>query len=812
MSEIIIHNDGPIDVAIGNDRNTKTWRNKQMPWSELVAKFSVTKVTYETHAEYIAMKRDKQDEIKDVGGFVGGYCTNGRRKSNTIAHRQLITLDIDRAPSTFWEDYTMLYGEAAALYTTHKHSPASPRYRLVIPLNREVTSDEYEPIARRIAGRLSIDDFDDTTYDVNRLMYWPSTSKDGVFEFHYQDGDWLDADYILNTYVDWRDASAWPVSSRQSARVLKDIKKQGDPLEKPGLIGAFCRTYDIHQAIEKYLSDVYEPCAAEGRYTYKEGSTSGGLIIYDDKYAYSHHGTDPTSGKLCNAFDLVRLHKYGLRDEGKDGVPTNKLPSFTAMQEFAAKDADVRKQLGSERLAEALSDFEGLTDEEETPESTDWLKLLDVDKKGVPRSTIANVVVILENDPRLKGRIAYDDFEKRPVVLKDFPWRKLTPQTRYLTDLDDANLAHYMEKVHEIAGTKIDIALQVLYERTKFHPIRQYLKGLTWDGVERLDTLFIDYLGAEDNAYVRTVSRKALTAAVARVMNPGVKFDYVLTFVSDEGLKKSTLIDKLGKQWYSDTFTTVQGKEAFEQLQGVWLVEMAELSGLKKAEIEAIKHFISKREDRYRVAYGKRLENFPRQCVFIGTTNKTDFLQGSTGNRRFWPVACVRARRTKEPFQDLTEYEINQVWAEAMERYRNKEELYLSLEMEEQALKVQKEHSEYDERTDVIVKYLETKLPADWGAMDVYRRREYINGDDELKAEGVVSRKRVCAAEIWCEAFGGKQSDMSIHNTRFIHDIMRNLNGWEPYKSKTVFSGYGNQRAYSRKVVFGKNTPVAKTD
>jgi putative DNA primase/helicase len=794
-----IQHDGTVEIATGRSRRETSWKNKELQWSVLLDKLSTTHRTAETHAEYLSSKKTRQDEIKDIGGFVGGYLTSGRRKAGSVLHRQLITLDIDFAPAGIWDDFTLLYGNAAVQYSTHKHAPDSPRLRLILPLDRQVMPDEYVAISRRIAGNLGIEYFDHTTFQPERLMYWPSTSKDGIYAFECQDGPWLNADEVLATYTDWRDSSEWPVSERSYNLVQRAIKKQGDPLEKPGIVGAFCRTYNIHEAIETYLSDVYESCDTENRYTYKEGSTAAGLITYDDKFAYSHHGTDPVSGKLCNAFDLVRLHLFGLKDEdAREDTPINKMPSYTSMTEHATKDAKVRKNVISERLEDAKCDFENIEEPQEE-DNDDWQAELDVDKKGKCYSTVNNVIIILTKDPSIKGRIAFNSFEHREIALKNLPWRKITPETKYLTDKDDAGIRHYVESIYGITGVqKIKDAIDIVLLKNSFHPVRDYLTSLKWDGEERVDSLLIDYLGAEDSDYVRAVTRKTLAAAVTRIFQPGAKFDYVLTMVGKEGKGKSTLFDKLGKSWFSDSFIGVQGKEAFEQLQGTWIVEMAELSAIKKAEIEAVKHFISKREDRYRVAFGRRVENFPRQCIFIGTTNNQDFLRGATGNRRFWPVAVLEQAPTKDVFKDLTDYEINQVWAEAIHLYRQGEELYLNKELEEIAFEKQENHTEQDERAGMILKYLDTSLPTNWDNMGPYERRSYLFNEDEIRPAGTVKRDRVCAAEIWCEVFAGKQAEMTSHNTRFIHEVMRKVGGWIEYKSRTMFKLYGNQRAYFR--------------
>lgn len=803
MPDILIHHNGPFDIAIGKHRRETSWKNKEWLWSDLVKRVSVTHTTAETLGEYVSAKKTRQDEIKDVGGFVGGYLSGGKRGKSTVLHRQLITLDIDHADPGIYDDFVMLYDCAGAAYSTHKHTPEHPRLRLILPLDRPVMPDEYIAISRRIAGNLGIENFDHTTFEPSRLMYWPSTSKGAEYFFEYQDGPWLSADEVLATYHDWRDSSEWPVSERFSGLVNSAIKKQGDPLEKPGVIGAFCRTFNVHEAIEEFLSDVYTACDVDDRYTFAGGSTSGGLVVYDDKFTYSHHGTDPTSGKLCNAFDLVRMHKYTDRDDDvADGTPSNKLPSYVAMVDFASSVPRVRKQLGSERLSSAIADFEAaMEDSDGAPEelNTDWIATLDVDRKGNYYSTLDNIVIILENDPLLKGRIALNEFEQREGVTKNLPWRKVTGGSNYLSDRDVSNLKHYLEKTYGISSApKVEDALKVVLERNRYHPIKDYLNAQKWDRLSRIDTLLVDYLGAVDNEYTRAITRKVLAAAVSRVYCPGIKFDYMMVFVGKQGLKKSMLIDKLGRDWFSDSFTTVQGKDAYEQVQGAWLIEVAELAGLKKAEIEQVKHFVSKRKDRYRVAYGRRVEEFLRQCVFFGTTNNRDFLRDPTGNRRFWPVDVHETTPAKDIAQDLNEYEIGQIWAEAVSLYRAGEPLYLSAELEQLAYNVQADHVEVDERAGLIQRYLDTKLPLNWNEMGIFERRAYLAGGDELQPLGTVMRVKACAAEIWCECLGGKQETMNRFNTKDIHDIMRTLPGWQLSKSKQRFSGYGVQISYNR--------------
>lgn len=805
-SKIRLKNDGVINIAVGRNRKELKWKNKQMKWSEFLDRVSQTIRTVETYEEYKKLLKGEQDNVKDVGGFVGGTLKNGRRKSNSLLNRCILTLDVDYGKEGLWDTIEMLFDFGCCIYTTHKHSKNKPRFRLIIPLSRQVNPEEYGAVSRMVASDIGIDYFDDTTYEPSRLMYWPSTSQDGEFVFEYIDEKWLNPDEVLNKYEDWHDTSFWPESSRSIKKREKLADKQGNPREKCGIIGAFCRSYTVMDAVEKFLSDIYVPCADKNRYTYTKGSTSGGLVIYENgDFAYSHHGTDPVSGKLCNAFDLVRLHKFGSLDvDVKEGTPVVKLPSYQAMMDFVRKDEKVKVTLGEERLSAVKEDFTLINDLRDV--DTEWLKLLEVDKRGFYKSTIGNIVLILENDPYLKEKIALNEFSHRTVIKGDLPWHKLKniEEGETWKDSDDAALRYYIEKVYDITSpTKINDALLIVEEKNKYHPIRDYLEEIDWDGTRRIETLFIDYLGAENNVYTRTVTRKAMVAAVARVFVPGIKFDYMLVLVGKQGIGKSHIISLLGQNWYSDSLNTVQGKEAYEQLQDAWLIEMAELSATKKAEAEAVKHFISKREDIYRVAYGKRVTKFPRQCVFFGTTNDNDFLRDKTGNRRYWPVVVGINKSNKNLWTDMTQNEIDQIWAEALKLWRNGEKLFLTPDLEKEAVKVQEQHTEESSKEGLIREYLDRLLPENWGDLDIGARRMFIHDTDFGKAkEGTVKRDRVCAMEIWVELFQADPKQMTPAQSREINDILRKIEGWQPYSKgsgKLKFGkNYGLQRAFIR--------------
>lgn len=799
--DIRLNNDFSIDLATAHSRIAKKWRNRHWLWSELLQRCSETKRTGETAAEYARMSKEEQSNVKDVGGFVGGYLSGGIRKNANVMYRTVATLDIDYGTVNVWDDFTMAFGFAAMIYSTHKHSSKTPRYRLVFPLSRQVSPAEYEPLCRKIAAEIGIDLFDDTTYELPRLFYWPSTSKDADFVFDYQDGPACDVDAILSQYVDYKDVSAWPLSSREGDVIAHEIKKQGDPTEKPGVIGAFCRAYSIEDAIDNFLSDKYEKTGHDGRYTYKLGSVAGGLVCYEGKFAYSHHETDPASKQLCNAFDLCRVHLFGAQDEGSRALDVTRKPSYAAMQEFAAKDKAVKLLMARERAQAAADDFDGL-DDAELPEdyNDEWKAELEYTKSGKLLCNIANIILILENDPALAGHIVHDLFTGMDSAKDGLPWNKNANQW---TDTDDANLRVWLEKHYDITGKeKIADALTAVLTRHSYHPIRDYLSGLTWDGVPRLDRIIIDYMGAEDSELNRAMSRKHFVAAVARVFNPGCKYDYCLIMSGAEGIGKSTLLRVMGGKWFNDSITTLEGKEGMEQLRRAWVVELGELSSIKRSDVEQVKAHLSKQVDIYRAAYARRVLEHPRQCVFCGTTNEALFLKGDTGNRRFWVIPVVAELRKYRDWSEAIRRDRDQLWAEAVHYYKQGEPLYLSEELEAQAKQRQQDFN--DDNDDPIVamldKYLNTLLPVNWGTMDIQARRSYLRDPDPLQAEGTVKRDKVCAAEFICEQLGKDMADKDYkYLCRRVSKMIGDRPEWERVSStKHAAKLYGTQRGFRR--------------
>ena len=805
--------DRQVAISTGRSRKDVSWQPTTTTLSELWKRLETPTRGAETFEEYTRLPKGQQDDKKDCGGFVAGQLRGGRRKKDAVLTREIVTLDMDTVPAYGTEALLQKIrnlGCGFCVYSTRKHTVIAPRLRVLLPLDRPVSADEYEPIARRLAQEIAIEMCDPTTFEAHRLMYWPSCCADTEYVFETADEPLISADTILAGYADWRDVTSWPqvpgyAPERQMAA------RQGDPESKPGIVGAFNRTYDIQAAMEAFLPGTYEPVPGDAaRFTYTGGSTTGGAVLYDGgKFLYSHHATDPCGGRLVSAFDMVRLHRFGEADDGAAVTQVTQLPSYKAMAELARADGRCAALLAQERAQEAMAELEAMNAEyapEGPPEaSEDEASLADViikldkhPKSGQIKNTIDNVRIILENDPRLRGKFALNKFAGRGEVLGRLPWTA-DDHRRLWSDTDSNGLYWYLEKVYGITGRgNIDAAMDIHATAHAFNEVQDYLNRTRWDGRPRLDTLLIDYLGADDSPYTRAVTRKALTAAVARAMEPGRKFDSMLILCGPQGCGKSTMLDRLSRGWFNDSIRTFEGKEASELLQGVWIVEIAELDAFRRTDVSRIKQFLSLRADRYRAAYGRNISELPRRCVFFGTCNVIDFLQDTTGNRRFWPVDVDPRRRKAAPW-DLTDEDIAQVWAEAKVRWQMAEPLFLSGELEQAAQRRQEMHREVDINEGLIQDFVRRDVPDDWKDWTIDRRRDFWAGTVKGADIKLVPRTSICAAEVWCELLGGQLRDVHKAETRGINAAIDAMPDWERTEGPRYHGPYKAQRGFARR-------------
>lgn len=771
-----------IKISVCNRRTDKKYKNKELEWDYIVDRNRIPVRTAETAEEYPKLPKAQRSELKDIGGLVGGWLKDGARKNGNVTFRTLGLLDADNI--TDGTDFplqvrTVLDGITYFIYSTHSHTPETPRYRIVILFGREVSEDEYPAVMRMVAKQIGMDYFDDSTYESNRMMYWASCPANGEFIFDEKSGAPLDPDKYLGMYADWHDVSQWPTSSRQSEAVKREVSKQEDPLSKLGVVGTFCRAYSIQTAIDKFLSDVYAPSAMDGRYDYIPADSSAGVVVYDDKFMYSHHATDPCCGKLLNAFDLVRIHKFGDDDEKK---------SFSAMMDFAVKDELVSTMLLREKQESAAEEFD------------DWTKGLQRDRGGLLKNSLHNITLIMENDPQLKS-IVFNQQLDGMEIKGSVPWKH---PSKYWRDADDAQLISYIDSHYgTFSARNYDIAVAKVADDRSYHPIREFLASLPeWDTVTRVDTLFIDYLGAKDNIYVRAATRKTICAAITRVKNPGCKFDTMPVLNGPQGIGKSTLIAKLAGEWFSDSLNLgdTKDKTAAEKLQGYWILEIGELAGLRKAETETLRSFLSRQNDIYRAAFGKRATPHPRQCIFFGTTNaESGYLRDTTGNRRFWPIKTPGNGRKRS--WELTEYDILQIWAEALVYVEQGEKLYLSPEIEALAKNEQRDALEADEREGLVQDFLDTLLPENWDKMDTYERRNFLEGTGPggIGQTGTVKRTTVSNMEIWCECFCKERANLKRADSNELMAILAKL-GWARRPKKGPIPLYGQQYVYDPKI------------
>lgn len=773
-------------IAYGNSRQAKKWSNKTVKFYDLKKRLQSTMYTTESVEEYKKMSKAQRDAAKDHGGFVAGVLKGGRRKVDTVEKRSMIALDGDRITKEFLDDYENIAPYTSALYTTHSSTVDDPRVRLIFPLTRDITSEEFVAVSRYLAQMLGIDMFDECSYQPNQLMYWPSTPANGTFIYKETDGGWLDPDDILNAHPEWTDPTQLPTSSRESKANTFAQQKVQDPLEKEGVVGLFNRAfYPITKALDAFLSDVYEPTDKPDRYHLIESSSVAGVEIKEDKFVYSHHAKDAAYLKLCNAFDIIRIHKFGELDDKA---------SFKAMCDFAMQVDEVKLLAANERFAQAEVDFTTVGDDE-------WkTKLKYQPRSQLLENSVYNLNLILNNDPDFRN-FAFNEMANRIQVTGPLPWERpegnsfwRDADTAQLKSIIDVRYLPFSSRNHDVAFTKIA-------DDRHFHPIRDYLNALpAWDGVKRVETLFIKYLQADDTEYVRTVTRKTFAAAVARIYVPGIKFDSVPVLDGDQGIGKSTIVkDLVTADYYSETLslTDMDDKSGAEKLQGFWVIEIGELAGMKKADIEKVKAFLSTSDDKYRPSYGKVVESHPRQCIIIATVNgERGYLRDITGNRRFW-IIKVHQKKQKKTW-NFDEHFRQQFWAEAKEIWKSGEKLYLEGDVLAAAEEAQKDAMESDDRSGLIEVYLNTKLPDDWADMDLFARRSFLSGnefgvpdhtDGELRTE-------VSNAEIWCECFGKNLQDMKPADSYTIAAMMSQIPGWERTTEIKKLPLYGRQRLY----------------
>jgi predicted P-loop ATPase len=660
--------------------SSKSWRTLGCSWEGLIDHLQRnTVITQETLAEYLALDKGAQGKIKNVGAFMGASMLPGStdRKLTNVKDAQILVLDADTVQPDLLDKLDQS-GLSYILYSTHSSTPVAPKYRVIFDLTRPITLEEHMHVAHRIAQDFGVENFCNCSYRINQEMFYPSYPRDVTPIFKHVRGRPIDVDLQVSRDVD---EDLFKATDGSKVTTLPGGKKLGDPRDYDGIVGAFCRKYTITECITKFLSLKYEPTDDPNRWAVV-GGTSAGLVIYDDLWAYSHHAThDPASDGHChNAFNLFKVHGFAGDFVATAQFISEQLPDV--MAEAAKKAFDEQVAIDAETHG-------------------DWTRLLDRSDMGNIRPTLGNCLIIMSNDRGLSG-IAFDSFKNEIVVREDLPWRTASKSYQW-RDPDDSELYIYISLEYcDFSKRDLDACFIKTWSSRAFNPLIEMLDELPeWDGEERVDTLFIDCLGAEDTRLTRLITRKWIAGCIQRAYKPGLKQDHMLMLIGEQGIQKSTMLAKLAMS--PDFFTDSvgvrdmeDGKRAGEKIQGIWIAELGEMKGMLAADKEAVKNFLSSQSDHFRPSYGRVARTFPRICCFAGTTNRSEQLTDETGNRRYWIIKVEKY--VKSP-------EVDQVWAEAKARFMS-EPLYLDSKDEQIASNFRKEFVESDVWVDQIDEWI----------------------------------------------------------------------------------------------------------
>lgn len=403
------------------------------------------------------------------------------------------------------------------------------------------------------------------------------------------------------------------------------------------------------------------------------------------------------------------------------------------------------------------------------------------DKDGNIKSVkqfVHNFEIVMDKDDRFAGKIRFNEFAQQLYLCGNVPWEK-EDNCRAWSSHDDSALFSLIQADYGLKSRQdFADALKNVSMRNKFHPVRELLDSLTWDGKEHIRSLLPEYLGAEDSDYTYQVMRLWMLGAVSRVYKPGSKFDYTIILQGSQGIGKSTFLKlmALDDSWFNDSLDSLDSDKAVQSLTGSWIIELAELKSLARTAggVESVKRFLTATQDKYRIPYERRADTFYRQCVFAGTTNKDDFLQDETGNRRFLIVRTGVKKPSKSLFVPEIMDTIKQAWAEVVNIWKNeKPQLLLPESCMQEAKELQEANMADDGKRGIIQEYLEGKT-------------------------------QVCAREIWEKALGENVSPRKYQIAE-INDIIAKVPGWKKLKSPRNFEGYGKQRGFQKTVLQTEN-------
>ncbi len=776
-----------VEFALGSPSNLGLAETVSEPWGVFKDRFHEPLLTDELFAEYLESSREEQTAIKKKPGwYIRTSLRENRRRSRDVKPGRILTLDIDYATRTFLRELVagrILAGFEFFVHSTHSHTLESPRLRLVALLKCKVGPKYYGTIARLISQLIDpkLGIIDKASVRPAQMMFLPSVSCDmrEQYFFYEQAGHRLDPRKLI---ADWESGTGHSVDDLSALPRFpgeKEPRESGqtseDPLIKKGDIGAFCRAHSITDLIEgghdgilgtmseKYVADDYEQ-GAVSRATYLGGSSAGGVVVYEDKWVFSYHATDPCEGHLLNAYDWVRISCFGELDpENVDDIPMGKRPSVKAMREQVIDhddafqkqliedqydldamfdDADVAENAPQDSEQTGLEKMEELDrllfDEPSVegryarlsadPPRKGWIgSQLTINRNGTIRSDAMNVATILTNDPRFFRKIAWNEFTEEPVIIADIETKNplIQPLRCHDPEMGTPWQASYDLAIQAIlesgkgpgkTGYGMKVAQSDLYAGIKlaarnnsFNPVIERILSFASehpdDGIDYLGGFAPTYLGTENNAYTREVMTIALVASVARAFEPGCKFDHMPILQGVQEIGKSSLIRMIyGDDLFGELDADLKDRKACaEQIKGKHGMEMPEMSSFNKADHDQAKQFVTRQDDTVRLSYDRSNTILPRKTVFWGTSNPQVMLRDPTGNRRYWPLHCAAKQFD---FKALGEV-IPKLWAQAYRIYKDMRarqpnmKLNLNLSLGPEATRIAKRVQESARKSDV---------------------------------------------------------------------------------------------------------------
>lgn len=759
-----------LTIVTAPQRNSLHWTPDTVTWSEVIGWCDAPSTRKEAGNYLFGVLRPTvavhEPNPKPCGPKL-------HRRKDAVVSRSAASLDVDTPGPGFVELVQLVLPYAALLHTTFSSSPDQLKYRLLIPLDREVAPDEYIVVCRVFMQMLGKDNFDPSTDQPERYMFRPAAQRPEWFAHWVLEGEPAPVDELL---AGWDpDLSTAPMPAPN--------KNKRDPFALEGVIGAFNRAYEDWDLLIKEYELPYES-AGEDRYQLVGAVSQAGMgpIPGAEGLVYSHHSSDPAYGQTCSAFDLVRLHRFGHLDEdAKPTTPVNKRPSQTHMLDLAGGDHRVTAELVG-------LDFDAVMDDSVVTPNEWRLKFKLAPRTGKVLDDIRNWDLIRKND-EVFGLLRFNELTMSPELVNAPPWRE-TYGT--VTNNDRWEFVHYLEREYGLKTTRAyaDSMVDTKASRNTYNPVRDYLTGLVWDRVPRVETCLP---GVKPTPYTRLVARKVLVAAVARVFAPGCKWDHTLVLKGREGIGKTGWIEKMGRG-YTASLGRIDNKDTLLVMQRSWIVVADESHSLRKAEQDAQKEFLTRTADVFRMPYDRETLLHPRHCVIWSTTNDDTFLRRQEGNRRFLTVNC----ETPVDFDALTDDYVDQLWAEAVYLYRAGETLYLNQPEAEEAASEREQFVEEDALTGIVHEYLDTLVPANWWELAPLARSQWLTDRAAgFVPAGTMKIDRVCSTQIWVEALGRRVGDHHRADLLDISNVLRKLPGWGAAK-RVRLPGYGPQLVYVR--------------